>query len=107
MADWLTARGVSILGMNVLVGRAEIDLLVREGDVVAVVEVRARAEDAWVAPLDTVIERKRRRLRTAGERLWAQRFERDASVATMRFDVVSVRWTSAGTTEVAWDKGVF
>ena len=45
MADWLTARGVSILGMTVLVGRAEIDLLVRD-----IEQLRQPSTDGGMGP---------------------------------------------------------
>lgn len=90
-AKHLHGRGFDILGRNIRVGRYEVDLLVRSGAVVAVVEVRARDEGAWVRPLDSLDSGKRARLRAAGASLWRTRFAGDSAVTRMRFDCVSVR----------------
>jgi putative endonuclease len=42
VAQHLADAGLEILAVNLRVGRLEIDVLAREGPVVAVVEVRAR-----------------------------------------------------------------
>jgi putative endonuclease len=107
VADWLAARGVVVLGMNVRVDRFEIDVLVRERDVVAIVEVRARGPGALEAPLDSVSATKQARLRAAAERLWARRFQRDPTVQTLRFDIAGVRWDEDGGTSVEWVRGAF
>ncbi len=89
-ARYLLDAGYSIVARNVRVGRLEVDLLVRHGGTIAVVEVRARAPGAWVRALDTIDWRKRARLRRAGEALWRQRFKHDPTAERMRFDVVGV-----------------
>ena len=63
--------------MNLRVGRLELDVVAREGPVIAVVEVRTRGPGAWVRALDSVDAKKRARVRRAGERLWRERFARD------------------------------
>ncbi len=35
--EWLAARGLDVLGTNVRVGRLEVDIVCREGDVVVLV----------------------------------------------------------------------
>jgi putative endonuclease len=82
--------------MNLRVGRLELDLIVRDGPVVAIVEVRARGPGAWVRPLDSVDAKKRARVRRAGERLWRERFARDPRVERMRFDVAAVELLPGG-----------
>jgi putative endonuclease len=86
----LVAAGLEILARNVRVGRLELDVVARDGPVIAVVEVRARGPGAWVRPLDSIDARKRTRVRRAGERLWRERFARDPGVERMRFDVAAV-----------------
>ena len=86
----LAAAGLEILGVNLRVGRLELDVVARDGVVVVVVEVRARSPGARVKPLDTVDARKRERVRRAGEALWLSRFASDARVERMRFDLAAV-----------------
>ncbi len=99
--------GYVIIGRNVRVSRLEIDVLARLGPVVAVVEVRARGEGAWVRALDTLDWRKRQRLRRAGEFLWRRRFKEDATIERMRFDVVSVTFDERGGALVEHVKAAF
>ena len=92
----LASLGIEILAANLRVGRLEIDLVTRDGPVIAVVEVRTRGPGAWQRALDSVDARKRARVRAAGERLWRERFERDASVERMRFDIATVELLPEG-----------
>jgi putative endonuclease len=89
-ADFLHEHGYDILARNVRVGRLEIDLLARDGSAVVVVEVRTRQAGSWFGGIGSVTLEKRRRLRRAGQSLWMSRFAADATVQTMRFDIVSV-----------------
>ena len=90
-ALWLMARGYRILGFRLRTPHAEIDLLVRKGGVVAVVEVkrRARIEDA----LDAVSWRQRQRLMRAAQSLAARR--PDLAGLPVRIDLLALapgRW---------------
>ena len=96
VADYLSARGLEVLGTNVRVGRLEIDLLARDGVVIVVVEVRTRGPGSWVRALDSIDWRKRGRIRRAGERLWRDRFSRQRGVERMRFDCASVTFERTG-----------
>lgn len=89
-ASFLEASGFVVVGRNVRVGRLEIDIVAREGPVIAVVEVRTRSHGAWVRALDSVDWKKQRRVRAAGGVLWRSRFQHDASLERMRFDLLSV-----------------
>ena len=89
-AQQLTRDGWTVLGRNVRVGRGELDLIVRRGDVLAFVEVKARRSTAFGAPEDAVDARKRRRVARLAElwlaaRPWALR-----GVSDVRFDIVAV-----------------
>jgi len=64
-AVWLMAVGWRILGMRLKTHGVEIDILARRGDVLAVVEVKARANLAEA--LEAVGWAQRRRLRRAAE----------------------------------------
>ncbi|WP_293906228.1 YraN family protein [Phenylobacterium sp.] len=70
-AVWLMARGYRILGFRLKTPQAEIDLLAKRGDVLAVVEVKSRA--TIEAALEAVSFDQRDRLRRAGASLAARR----------------------------------
>jgi putative endonuclease len=107
VAAHLAASGLEILAMNLRVGRLELDLVVRDGPVIAVVEVRARGQGSWVRPLDSVDARKRARVRRAGERLWREQFARDPRVERMRFDVAAVELSPDGGARIEVVKAAF
>ena len=85
-ALWLMLKGWRVLGMRIKTPQGEIDLLVRRGSVVAVVEVKRRRtlEDA----LGAVGASQRARLRRAGETLVARR--EDFAGCSVRLDLVAV-----------------
>lgn len=107
MAAHLEAQGLAILATKLHVGRAEIDLLAREGVVIVIVEVRARGPGAWVGALGSVDAKKRARLREAGEKLWQTRFAADASVERMRFDVAAVEVGADGQARIEIIRAAF
>jgi hypothetical protein len=49
---------------------------------------------------------KAKRVRTAGEKLWRQRFQRDPSVNRMRFDVAVVTFDAMGVPSIEYARGV-
>jgi putative endonuclease len=64
-AIYYLIRGYKILGMNVRVGRSEIDLIVRRGQNVVFCEVKMRSRLDYGEPVEMVDAEKRRRLRRA------------------------------------------
>ena len=70
-AVWLMAKGYRILGFRLKTPQAEIDLVAKRGDVLAVVEVKSRTSLA--VALETVTFDQRERLRRAGAALAANR----------------------------------
>lgn len=88
--DHLVGLGLRVLARNIHVGRYEIDVLCRDGEVIVVVEVRTRGRGSWAGPLASVNGKKQRFLRRAGERLWRTKFHRWPGVERMRFDIVAV-----------------
>ena len=105
--EHLLASGLSFVGQNLRVGRLELDLVLQEGPVIVVVEVRTRGPGSWRRALDSVDRRKRARIRAAGERLWRDRFARDASVDRMRFDIAAVTFGPDGSAVVEHVKAAF
>jgi putative endonuclease len=92
VARFLRARGAHIVATNLRVGRFELDIVARHGNVVLVVEVRTRKPNGWTRGLGTINEQKRRRIRCAAERLWRDRYAADVTVERLRFDAASVRF---------------
>lgn len=103
----LTACGVSIVATNVRLGRLEIDIVARDGDTIVVVEVRHRGAGAWQTGLQSITPAKAKRVRSAGERLWRERFLRDPTVNRMRFDVAVVTFGEGGRADIEYARGVF
>ncbi|WP_395670466.1 YraN family protein [Phenylobacterium sp.] len=85
-ALWLMLKGYRILGFRLRAGPAEIDILALRGRVLAVVEVKRRANIADA--LETVTFDQRDRLRRAGALLAARR--RALADATVRLDLVAL-----------------
>ena len=104
--DWLGQRGLCVLAANVRVGYLEVDLLVRDGRTLALVEVRTRGAASWTSAFGSVDGWKRTRLRRAGERLWRRRYRFDANLDHVRFDVASVSFR-AGVAEVEYVRAAF
>ncbi|HEV8550040.1 MAG TPA: YraN family protein [Polyangiaceae bacterium] len=91
VARYLEEQGYEIVATNLRLGPLEIDLVARQGPLVAIVEVRTRGPTARTTGLGSVTPLKRERIRRAGERLWQRRYRRDRSVERLRFDLASVR----------------
>lgn len=85
-AVWLMAKGYRILGFRLKMPQAEIDLLAKRGDILAVVEVKSRASLAIA--LETVTFDQRDRLRRAGAALAANR--PGLSACTVRLDLLAL-----------------
>lgn len=85
-ALWLMLRGYRILAFRLKTPQAEIDLLAWKRGVLAVVEVKRRADLA--AALETVSLDQRERLRRAAASLAARR--PDLKTATVRLDLLAL-----------------
>lgn len=86
-AQFLEGGGWRILGRNFRVGRKEVDLVARRGEVVAFIEVKTRSGDVFGHPLEAITARKRREIEQVAN-TWIQRYgEADDAY---RFDAVAV-----------------
>ena len=61
-AELLQRKGYRVVDRNWTCRGGEIDLVCTDGDTLVFVEVRARADARHGTPLETIIDRKRRRL---------------------------------------------
>ncbi len=90
-AEWLAAqalrlRGYRIVGRNVRCPTGEIDLIARRGDLVAFVEVKARANVADA--LEAVTPEAQGRIERTAE--WWLARQPDYDCLSWRFDIVAV-----------------
>jgi putative endonuclease len=92
-ARYLSRRGMVVLDRNWRCELGEIDLVLRDGGVLVVCEVKTRASGAFGSPLEAVTPTKLARLRRLAAR-WVA--ERAVWVDEVRFDVVGVRLDLAG-----------
>ncbi len=90
VAAWLEAQGLTILASNLRVNYLEIDLLVRDGRTLVLVEVKTRSPNAWTSAFGSIDGWKRTRLRRAGERLWRRKYRFDPAFDRVRFDAAAV-----------------
>jgi putative endonuclease len=86
-ARWLMARGWTVVAHRFRSGHRDLDLVVRQGSLVAFVEVKARRATGYGGPLGALHWRKRRELVRSAQ-VWMARH--GAADETYRFDVVGV-----------------
>ncbi|HEY5350249.1 MAG TPA: YraN family protein [Candidatus Lustribacter sp.] len=82
----LEASGYAVIARNVRLPGGEIDVIARERDVIAFIEVKARGSQRFGSALAAVDARKRRTLRA----LAADWLQIAAPGAHARFDVVTI-----------------
>lgn len=88
-ARWYRLRGFRVLARNFRTRMGELDLVVRRGALLAVVEVKTRSGDAgYGAPCEAVSPHKQQRLVRAAQ-TFLQRYPQYAD-CTVRFDVAEV-----------------
>jgi putative endonuclease len=92
-AEFLSRGGWTILQRQFRIGHREIDLVARRGEVVAFVEVKARAGSGYGHPLEAITWRKRREIQRVAL-AWIDRHGRDGDV--YRFDAVAVFLPAGG-----------
>ena len=83
-ASFFELRGVHVVGRNLRLGGCEVDLLVRSGRTLVLVEVKLRTRSDYGGPAAAVDERKRRRLLQAAGALLAR------GEPEVRVDVVTI-----------------
>ncbi|MGH7460952.1 MAG: YraN family protein [Longimicrobiales bacterium] len=88
-AHYLEARGYDIVERNFRVGHKEVDLIVRRDDLIAFVEVKARAGAGYGHPLEAITWVKRREVGHVA-RVWIAAHGRRGFA--YRFDAIAVIW---------------
>jgi putative endonuclease len=102
-ARYLLDAGLVLLDRNWRCGLGEIDLVLREGRVLVVCEVKTRSSNAFGTPLEGVTERKAARLRRLAARWLA---DHDLRPDEVRIDLVGVLVPARGPVEVEHVRGV-
>ena len=85
---WLTSQGLTLVQRNYQCRLGEIDLIMRERELLVFVEVRFRGANSQVAPCETVDFRKQQKLLRAARHflLWNQAL----AELPCRFDVLGI-----------------
>lgn len=103
-ARYLADRGLELVAANFQCRVGELDLVMADGPVLAVVEVRCRLDGALVDPIDSITPAKIRRILRATAVFLAHR-SRFADWP-VRFDVVAITGPDQART-VRWLKNAF
>lgn len=85
-ADFLIERGYAIKRKNYRYLKSEIDIIAQKGDILAIVEVRARSNDQIISIADTITPKKIKLL-VLGADHYVTSKELDVEV---RFDVITI-----------------
>ena len=106
-ADKLRANGFQILWQNLRIGALELDLVAKRGDLIVVVEVRARGPGSYEKPLASISRTKRRTLLRGMRALWKGRLSKMPEVKRVRIDVAAVPRDAEGAMTIEWIAGAF
>lgn len=102
-ARHLVQHGMVLLDRNWRCDVGEIDLVLRDGQVLVVCEVKTRTSTAFGTPLEAVTEQKAARLRRLAARWLA---DHDVHPEEVRIDLVGVLLPSRGPVQVDHVRGV-
>ena len=92
-ARWLRRAGWNVVAHRFRSGHRDVDLVMRSGNTIAFVEVKARRGEAFGGPVAAVHARKRRELVRSAQ-VWIDRHGTEELV--YRFDVLAVLLSEAG-----------
>ena len=106
-AEKLRANGFRLLWQNLRIGALELDLVAKKGDLVVVVEVRARGPGAYEKPLASISRTKRRTILRGVRALWKGRLSKMPDVKRVRIDVAAVTRDADGAMTIEWIAGAF
>jgi putative endonuclease len=102
---YLESHGVTVLLRNYRRRNGELDVVARDGDVLAIVEVRTRSSEQFGGAAASVTVKKQLRLLRAAQQLMQQR--KDLAALKARFDVIVVHHPSSPTPRIEWIKHAF
>jgi putative endonuclease len=85
-ADYMVNQGFTILRRNYRYRKAEIDLIARKGNILAIVEVKSRSSEFFQNITDTVTKKKIRLMVLAADHFVV---DNDLNVE-VRFDIITI-----------------
>lgn len=88
---FLESKGYSILEINWRYRKAEIDLIVKDGETLVFIEVKTRSTDLFGQPTEAISPRKKRLLSDAASAY----MEQTGHDWAIRFDVISIIYYNA------------
>ena len=91
----LKKRGCRTIARNYSSREGEIDLIIREGETLVFVEVRAKRSEKFGSPAESVTQAKQRRITRTAEHYLANEGAKYRQ-CPLRFDVVSIRLDETG-----------
>ncbi len=91
---YLEACGYACVGARLRTARGEIDLIVRRGELLVFVEVKARRGTGWGRPEEAVTRAKQARLRRLASAWLAE--ARPPGCRVFRFDVIALTFLGDG-----------
>ncbi len=97
--NFLLNQGLSLVARNVRGGGGELDLVMRDGDCVVFVEVRARKSALFGTAIESISATKQHRLLQAATHFLQQQSD---PLPTCRFDVVAFDQS-----EISWIRHAF
>jgi putative endonuclease len=83
---YLRIKGYRILAKRFKTKAGEVDVIVQKGDVIAMIEVKARADE--MAAINSVTAMSQRRIMAAGD-IWLGR-QRDYANLSVRYDIIAI-----------------
>jgi putative endonuclease len=104
-AEHLQRHGLKIVARNLRCKAGELDLVCRDGQVLAVVEVRQRQRREYGGALASVNTSKQRKIIRAARFLLERLAAR--SNLSLRFDVVAIQGMPDGVHDILWIKDAF
>jgi putative endonuclease len=104
-AEHLRRHGLEVLTRNYRRRNGELDIIARDGDVLAIVEVRTRSSDAFGGAAASVDGWKRHKIIRATKQLLQQHAE--LARLRVRFDVIVVHAAHTATPRVEWIQHAF
>ncbi len=103
-AKYLKRNGFKILARNARLSRYEIDIIAREGDTIAFIEVKTRTSDSIAMPEENVDARKRNHIRRAAHAYIADHGDDETYY---RFDIVAVLLPDDGDATITLYRNAF
>jgi putative endonuclease len=102
---FLSNEGLKPLKRNYLCSAGELDLIMKDGEVIVFIEVRARSSNKFVDAIETIDERKKSHIIRASEHFLQK--HRLTNSRICRFDVILFSGGFPDINNIVWIKAAF